>query len=334
MTIGVPDLLRLTRLNRSVADIKQQADRARTETVTGQIEDLTKQSRGDVGGLHLLRKAVDDAQSYQQNLNVAANRAQRTQTVLGTLTKESATLATDVLSYIGPQNTSALEASAVNAKGTLAVVFSNLNTDAGGRALFSGDTPDVSPLADPSVLLEDVRQIIAGAADAAAADAGLDQYFNDPAGGFATRIYNGGANDAAPVEIAPGVRVGASVKADAQPIKDLIRGLAVIANYETQPQSGADDRDALVRGGADLLLTAETGLIDLRSTVGVSENRIQQRIDEFFAEEQALTSLYNSRTTRDPYEAASALQLLQTQLEASYVITARLSQLSLTNFLR
>jgi flagellar hook-associated protein 3 FlgL len=334
MTLGVPDLLRLTRLNRSVADIKQQADRARTETVTGLVDDLTKESRGDIGGLHLLRKAVDDAQGYQQNLKVSANRAQRTQTVLASLTKESATLATDVLSYIGPQNVDALQASATNAKGALYVVFSNLNTDAGGRALFSGDRPDVSPLADPGELLEDVRQIIAGAADAAAADAALDQYFNDPAGGFATDIYKGGANEAAPVEIAPGVRVAASVRADAQPIKDLIRGLAVIANYETTPQSGAVDRDGLVRAGADILLTAESNIVDLRSVVGVAEGRIQQRIDEFFSEEQALTSLYNSRTTRDPYEAASALQLLQAQLEASYTITARLSQLSLTNFLR
>ncbi len=334
MTLGVPDLIRLTRLNRSVADIKQQADRARIETVTGQVEDLTKESRGDVGGLHLLRKAISDAQGFQQNLRLSANRAERTQTVLTSLTRESSTLATDVLSYVGPQNTSALGASAENAKAALFVAFSNLNTDAGGRALFSGDTPDASPLGDPEVLLSDVRQIIAGAADAAAADAALDQYFNDPAGGFATNIYRGGLNDAALVEIAPGVRVSASTRADAQPIKDLLRGLAVIANYETLPLDGAAGRDTILRGGADLLLTAETGLIDLRSTLGVAENRIQQRVDEFFTEEQALTSLYNSRTTRDPYEAASALQLLQSQLEASYTITARLSQLSLTNFLR
>lgn len=334
MTLGVPDLLRLTRLTRSVSDIKQQADVARTETVTGQIDDLTRESRGDIGGLHLLRKAIDDAQGAQQNLNLSASRAQRTQTVLTTLTQESATLATGVLSNIGPQNTNALEASATNARGALFVIFSNLNTDAGGRALFSGDRTDTAPLGDPNVLLEDVRQIIAGAADATAADVALDQYFNDPAGGFATDIYQGGTNAAPLVEIAPGVRIEASARADAQPIKDLIRGLAVIANYQTPPQDGAAGRDTIVRAGADLLLTAEVGLINLRSTIGVSENRLQQRVDEFVAEEQALTSLYNSRTTRDPFEAASALQILQSQLEASFAVTARLSQLSLTNFLR
>lgn len=332
--LGLPDLLRLTKLNRSVAGIKNETDRARNEVVTGRIEDLTKATRGDVGSLHLLKSAIDEAQSYQANLKVAANRAERTQTVLATLTGESSTLATNVLSYLGPQNVNALRASADNAKGALYVVFSNLNVDAGGRALFSGDTPDASPLGDPDQLIEDVRQIIAGATDEASANAALDQYFNSPTGGFATTIYRGGAGDAAPTELAPGVRVAASVKADAQPIRDLLRGLAVIANYETEPQSGAADRDRLVGAAANTLLNAESDLVQLRSRIGVSESRIAQRIDEFQAEEQSLTSLYNSKTTRDPYEAASALQLLQSQLESSYMITARLSQLTLTNFLR
>jgi len=43
--------------------------------------------------------------------------------------------------------------------------------------------------------------------------------------------------------------------------------------------------------------------------------------------------LVNDLTARDQYEAATELQSLQTTLEASYLITARLSQLSLLNYL-
>lgn len=333
-SLGLPDLLRLTKLNRSVTSIKADADRARTEVVTGRIDDLTKASRGDIGSLHLLRNAIDGAQAFQQNLKLAGSRADRTQTVLTSLTADSSDIATSVLSDLGPQNVNGLRASADNARGAIYVAFSNLNTDAGGRALFSGDASDTAPLGDPDRLIDDVRQIIAGATDAAAANAALDQYFNDPAGGFATNIYRGGANDAAPTELAPGVRIQAATRADAQPIKDLLRGLAVAANYETTPQSGAADRDSLARSGANLLLNAEKDLIQLRSTIGVAQNRISQRVEEYRNEEQALTSLYNDKTTRDPYEAASALQVLQSQLEASYTVTARLSELTLTRFLR
>jgi len=39
-------------------------------------------------------------------------------------------------------------------------------------------------------------------------------------------------------------------------------------------------------------------------------------------------------TSRDQYEAAAELKALEASLEASYMLTARLSQLSLMNFLR
>ncbi|MBY0421019.1 MAG: hypothetical protein K2Q06_01865 [Parvularculaceae bacterium] len=334
MTLGLPDLLRLSKLNTQVAQVKRDADRARIEVVTGRIEDLTKASRGDVGGLHILRKAIDDSQGYQQTLTLSGTRAERTQRVLDTLNKDTSRLATDVFNYVGVGDDSGMKGAAADADGALRLVFANLNTDAGGRALFSGDRGDQSPLGDVDQLLSDVRTIVGGAADAAAAETALDQYFNDPAGGFATTIYQGGTGDAAPVELAPGVKINASLRADQQPFRDLIRGLAVVASYETTPVAGGAARDTLVRSAADRLLQTETKITDMRSELGVAENRIAQRIDELKTEEQTLTSLYNSRTTRDPYEAASELQLLQSQLEASYLITSKLSQLSLTQYLR
>jgi flagellar hook-associated protein 3 FlgL len=39
-------------------------------------------------------------------------------------------------------------------------------------------------------------------------------------------------------------------------------------------------------------------------------------------------------TTRDQYEAASELKQLETGLEAAYTLTARLSNLSLLNYMR
>ena len=46
-----------------------------------------------------------------------------------------------------------------------------------------------------------------------------------------------------------------------------------------------------------------------------------------------MTEAFNQMTARDEYEAATELESLQTMLEASYLITARLSKLSLTNYL-
>ena len=49
---------------------------------------------------------------------------------------------------------------------------------------------------------------------------------------------------------------------------------------------------------------------------------------------RVLTQSFNQMTARDQYEAASELKQLETSLEASYTLTARLANLSLLNFMR
>jgi flagellar hook-associated protein 3 FlgL len=56
----------------------------------------------------------------------------------------------------------------------------------------------------------------------------------------------------------------------------------------------------------------------------------QARLD---AEYTALGETYNERTARDPYEAATLLQQLESQLQASYLLTARISRLTLANYI-
>lgn len=333
-SFALPDLLRQTILNRNISQVKRNLNQAQLEITTGRIDDLTQAANGDIGGLHLLNKSILDAQNSQKLLALAGNRADTTQRVLTSLVSNNSTLAANVLQAVGVGDQSTLRGASADAEGSLRLIFANLNTSDGGRNLFSGDKTDTSPLGSVDTLLSDVRGVIAAAPDAASAETALDTYFNDPAGGFATTIYQGGTNNAAAVELAPGVRITASVRADAQPIKDLIRNLAVVASYGTLPTGGAAERDTIVSDAALGLLQAEPQIADLRATLGVAENRISQRTNELKAQEDALTNIYQNRTARDPFEAASQLQLLQAQLQSSYYITGQLSQLSLTNFLR
>ncbi|MEE2690793.1 MAG: flagellin [Pseudomonadota bacterium] len=334
MSGGVPDILSHSRLARLVADMKSRADVARTEAVTGRYEDVTKANNGDIGGVHLLLKAVEDAKAYQSTLSLAETRAGQTQAAMASLTADTRRLATDTLSFLGRGDYVAMTTSAADAKATLSTMFSALSVSVAGRALFSGDAVDRAPLADVEDLISDVQAILAAAPDAASAEAALDTYFNDPAGGFETSIYAGGAGNAPDVEIAPGVRIAASVKANAQPIKDMMRSLAVIANFDTLPGGSIAERDALVTSAANLSIDAEDRLTDMRAAVGISEARISASKTRYEAEETVLTNVYNQKTANDPFEAAAALKALESQLEASYLMTARLSQLSLANFLR
>lgn len=330
---GVPDVVSHARLSRIISDMKSKADVARTEVVTGRYEDQTKATRGDIGGAHLLNKAIADAKAYQTNLSLAETRASRTQAVLGMLTTESARLGASAIAALGAGDEASSKTIAADARATVLTIFGALNSTEGGRALFSGDATDRPPLANVEQLFTDVAAIIAGAADAAAAETALDAYFNDPAGGFATAIYQGGDGEASSVELAPGIRVGASVRADDPAIKDLIRGLVVVASFETLPSGSAAARDAVARSGAEFALVAEDDLVNMRARIGVAESRIGAAKDRYTSEEAVLTSLLNAKTARDPYEASAELQLLESQLEASYVMTARLARLTIAQYL-
>ncbi len=329
--INAPDLVSFARLSRAIADIKSRADVARSESVTGRIQDVTAATNGDVGSAHLLKKAVDDAQKFQELLVVSQIRAQRTQTSLESLGGDAVRIGTEVLAASGRDDSYALSTLAADARAAVFNTFSVLNVTEGGRALFSGDASDRLPFGDPAQLLADVEAIVAGATDAADAQAQLDTYFNDPAGGFATNIYQGGVNKVAPVEISPGVRIDVSATAADQPIKDFLRGLVGIA---VQGAASFGDADAFLQNNAATAIAADGDITELRGVIGVGEAQIASAISRYETEETILTSLFNDRTGRDQFEAASELQLLETQLEASYLLTARLARLSITNFIR
>ncbi len=331
---GLPDLVSFKRLARSVTDIRAQTQTTRTEAVTGRYEDIVKSTKGEVGAAHLLRKAIDDISASRTSLSISLSRAGSVQTALGLVAEEGKAMAAQILGAIGRGDETILRTATDEAAASIATIVAALNATSGGRPLFGGNAASGPALAAPERILADVQAIVDAAPNAAAASSDLDFYFNDPTGGFATTIYTGGPGEAPPTELAPGVRVSASVKADAEPLRVIIRGLATAAALNAPLGMPEAERVALLSQAANEILEAEVLLTDERAIVGISEGRMEDARARLDAEEAVLTSLYNARTARDPFEAASQLQLLETQLTAAYIMTGRVSQLSLANFLR
>ncbi|WP_411818550.1 flagellin [Hyphococcus sp. DH-69] len=329
---GFPSMLQYSRLNTSIADTKAKAEAARIEVVTGRIADLEAELGGSVGDAQLLRKAISDVELMQAATQRSLGRAQIAQVALTRSTDGVETNATNMLSAIGRNDEQSINIAATQAGLQLDAAISAFNTRYEGRSLFSGDATNQPSLADAETLLTDIRAIFAAAPDAATREADLDTYFNDPAGGFATNIYLGGDGLAPRTEISEGELINYSAKADEQAVKDLLRGLstAVIANENT---TWPDREQALTRAAAGMIEATED-LVTIRARVGAAEERMVAADTRLEAEATALGATYNERTARDPYEAASMLQQLESQLDASYLVTARISQLSFVNYVR
>ena len=229
-----------------------------------------------------------------------------------------------MLSAIGGEHETDVGIAARDAKAALSASLSSLNARYGDRFLFAGDATSTLPFSDQSALLADIELIADSATDSADFATQLDDYFTSPTGGWLQNIYQGSTTASDPE----------SVTADNDAIKSLIRDLAVLAiSGPDGPLASLDGYKTLVQETSLSLSSSETQITNLRADLGVYEERNAIEQKTLDTEETVLTASFNDLTARDQYEAATELQSLQTTLEASYLITARLSQLSLLNYL-
>jgi flagellar hook-associated protein 3 FlgL len=165
----------------------------------------------------------------------------------------------------------------------------------------------------------------ATATDAADFAAQMDTYFNTPGGGWQSNIYSGTPTSSDP----------AGVTGTDPAITQSLWGMAVLA------LAGSDETLPLLNGNSDALQAATVKLADgqaaltnVRAERGIQQAQISSSVEALDVQETILTQTFNQMIARDQYEAASELTQLQTSLEASYTLTARLSNLSLLNFMR
>ena len=72
---------------------------------------------------------------------------------------------------------------------------------------------------------------------------------------------------------------------------------------------------------------------DLRTSVGIASERVQNATDRASLQKDVFTSDLQELEAVDPYEVSARINELTLQLETSYALTGRLQRLSLLNFL-
>jgi flagellar hook-associated protein 3 FlgL len=213
----------------------------------------------------------------------------------------------------------------------LSDTVARLNGSFGGRPLFGGDSGE-APLAGADEILDAVRGLLAAAPDTTTGLAAVEDWFDDPVGGFTTAIYRGGDGDGPTVEVDKDSRITTSLRADDQAFRDVLRGLTVTALAAEADTSST--RTAMLTVGQATLSRGSEDVLGLQSRLGVNEERAASALAEHEAQAATLSIAYNTLTGRDQAEAATEMRLLESQLEAAYLTTARMSALSLVNFLR
>lgn len=332
---GYPDLLSYRQQLRTNVAIKTRLDTVAEEAITGRTADITKATNGRVGGAYLMQKAINDIEQEDRVNAVTKVRLDlMTQGLSGARTAING-IDTRALLALNSGRETEITAIATEAEANLRSAMTSLNAKHGSRSLFSGNATDTDPYSSPDDLLDAVRNIMTTAGTAAEIETALDTYFNDPAGGFQTDIYTGGTSAGPPVRIGTDEKITIDVRGDDQAIKEVLRGLAVIATAQDSGAAiGTSDFTDTFTSGINVTARGTSNLITLESNMGIYGGAIEQANARNQAETLSLSSALQTITGRDQFEAAAELQQLQVQLESSYLLTSRLSRLSLSNFLR
>jgi flagellar hook-associated protein 3 FlgL len=323
-SISLNGFLNASVLN-SVSTLKERIASSAQEATSGLQSDLVGHLNGRIDQALLSDQAINENRADQSRIALRNIRLDITDSTLTSLRDLTEGLSLEMQSAIGVTDVPRQDAVAIEAREAISEVLSRLNARHGERFLFSGDATATPPFGDAETLLSDIRNISLTAVDEADYAAQIDTYFNDPAGGFQTTFYQGSqtASD------------GDAVLANQQAFADLFQGLTVLALAETsQGQPYARAGTPALDQALSRLEGARTGIVDIQAGVGIRQANLQNDQVRLEREETLLAAAFIDLAGKDQYEAATELRELEANLEASYLLTSRLSNLSLLNYLR
>jgi flagellar hook-associated protein 3 FlgL len=226
---------------------------------------------------------------------------------------------------LGLGDTISLDIAAREAEGAIGQLFSTLNTRLGDRYLFAGDATDTPPFDGTDQLISDVRAIAASAAGTIDFNAQIDAYFDAQTGPYQQGIYAGTSN----------ISDADSINAIHPALTELVKGLSILSLAQSNPNIAIIDNDpTILQTAASKLLAAASGITNLQADQGFKQERIEREQNTLNTEETILTLSFEQITGRDQFEAASELRQLETNLEASFLVTSRLADLQFLNFVR
>jgi len=337
-------------LNSSIRVLQSQMMDAQKELSTGRKADLVAALRDRAAEDVDLRNALNDVTEFKGTAEVVASRMDTMQAALGGVRDIAEQMRSTALTSRDSVSRRYLQESASSA---LDRINSFLNAQVAGRTLFSGVQTDLAPMQAMNTVngatgfspQQAVSQVIANLGpitDAASALAvangpdGVSSIFDDtnsdPNLRYAGTFYNGATTGTVSARLDNGYQLDYGLRADDPAFRELQQGLYMLASVPY----GSIPEDAYVAWQDEAVKHISNGFqgtIDVSAELGYKQSVVDSVLTQH---EAAITQLNNQIAkleSADPYQTALRLSQLQTQLEATFSITARMNELSLTKFL-
>ncbi len=332
LTLG--DLAQSLKLRQDNLRIRADLERLTAELSSGKKADVTAAVSGDFGALSGIENSITKLASFDLAIQESGLIVTGTQQVLEQVQSNMTELASALLLAQDAGQPSLVNTAAADARVRFESVTAFLNTKIADRTVFAGAATDGPAVADAQMMLDDLMILVAAETTAAGVETVIDTYFA-VGGGYDVTGYLGATTPASPVSIGDDERVSFPATAASDEIRSMLAAFAKSAILDRGALTGlAAERAELARVAGEALLSTEPGIIQLRAETGAREDQVDRANGRNEAERAALELARSELISVDPFQVATELQAAEAQLESLYTLTARLSRLTLTEFLR
>ena len=340
--------------NYQIQSMQTQLNQIANEVASGRKTNSLGPLGSKAALLYQLHAQSDQQTALQTTVTTALQRLEATQSAMSSIGLTTQTIATQVLNDTG---TTAIAPSviATEAQNAMAQVVSQLNTQYAGSSLFAGDATSAAPMQSvdaaggPQAAMNAVLSaaVTAKGGPLSSSDItslisgpnGIASVFSDtnsnPALNYSGSFYTAG-DDGKPTTVLVGATqtLQYNVKGNQPAFRDLMQGLSMLSMLGA-PSSQLDDsaKAALQTQASTLIGQAQKELTTQQGLLGVTQSTLQNIADQQQAAANATQAQILSYEQADTAANSTRLAALQTQLQASYEITAQISQLTLTHYL-
>lgn len=305
------------------------------EMASGKVADQAKRVGGNTTILHHYETQISLLKQYQQTGAEAAAVAEVTQQVLGALRNDSNDFANSLIATNASSLSGQVGLRASEARAMFESAVSRLNIQVADQHIFAGLATDTPPLVDAANILTELATLTAGLATASDVENAVAGWFDAApgGGGYLDFAYQGTTGQPRLTQIADQRNIAFTTSGATPTVREVLKAFALAAFADSASLPPAEQVQ-VVRAAGDMLLNNQQHLLDESGRVGL----LEQLADRFQTEHSnalAMVEIGRSKlVAADPFDTATALTEVQTQMETLYSMTARLSKLKLVDYLR
>lgn len=334
--ISVGDMSQTYLMRRHNVQLKSTMAQLSEEVISGISQDVGAAVGGDFTALSAISRSQARVVALQQTASEADLLAGSQQDALEVVQGHAYAIGSTLISAASSSSPSMVNSGAQNAAERFASIIGALNVSVAGRYAFSGITTDTRPVADPEDIMAELTTLVNGMTSVDDITAAVDAWFEGAAGsgGFIDKAYKGSATTLTPVQISDTDEARLTLTATDPTLRDVLKGFA-LATLVAEDAAGYtfDTRSRLIQAAGERIVTGDGKMATLRSDLGAVESIIADAQTRNSAQKSSLQLAKTELIGVDPYETATALDAVQSQLESLYTLTSRLSQLSLMDYL-